>query len=288
MKTLLFATDFSAAATHAAAFGFQLAKQIKADVVLCNAFTVPAEMPEAGLIVWPLEEFEDLQKDVELELSVLQKQLESAVNSGGYKPKITHSGTVGRLTDVVDDLIASKKIYLIVMATHGKGLSQFMLGNHSRSLIDTSSKPLLLIPPSAPIKAFKKIAFATDLAHHKEDLEIISRLIPVAKLLGADILVTHIRSKDENPLQLTDQMARFLNDIAGKADYPNISYSDIVNVKTETGLDWLTGHGQIDMLVMVHRPQHFLDRLLNGSHTQKMAAHIPIPLLVFPSTVVAN
>ncbi|HMG07277.1 MAG TPA: hypothetical protein VK609_02145 [Mucilaginibacter sp.] len=42
-------------------------------------------------------------------------------------------------------------------------------------------------------------------------------------------------------------------------------------------------HGQVDMLVMVHRPHSFFYKLLKSSDCEKMAGHIAVPLLVFPA-----
>jgi nucleotide-binding universal stress UspA family protein len=74
-----------------------------------------------------------------------------------------------------------------------------------------------------------------------------------------------------------------MTELSDKADYPYIYYRLVKDDRTEKGLDWLCEHGQVDMLAMVHRPHGFFDGLLYGSYTQKMAAHISIPLLVFPS-----
>ena len=64
MKDVLIATDFSENARHAARYGYKLAKQLKVNVVLCNAFVVPAEILQAGAIVWPQYEYDDLIKTI--------------------------------------------------------------------------------------------------------------------------------------------------------------------------------------------------------------------------------
>lgn len=48
------------------------------------------------------------------------------------------------------------------------------------------------------------------------------------------------------------------------------------------GLDWLSEHGVIDMLVMVHRKVNPLERLFGISYTEKLSHHTEIPLLVLP------
>ena len=63
--------------------------------------------------------------------------------------------------------------------------------------------------------------------------------------------------------------------------YPNIYYRLVKSAGTETGLDWLCQHGQVDLLAMVHRQHVFFDSLLHGSDTKKMAGQVSIPLLIF-------
>ncbi len=70
-------------------------------------------------------------------------------------------------------------------------------------------------------------------------------------------------------------------ELADTANYPNIYYRMVKSAGTETGLDWLCEHGQIDLLAMVHRHHGFFNNLLHGSDTKKMAGQVSIPLLIF-------
>ncbi len=281
MKTILIPTDFSANAKHAAEYGYRLAKQIKANIMLCNAVIVPAEMPQAGFVAWPMEEYDMLIDGSTDELKKIKIDLEQ--DKYGFKPLITCFNEAGTVADVINGIIATKKIDMVVMGTHGSsGLSSFLLGNHSRMLIDSITKPLLLVPASAPETPVKKIAFATDFMHPETDLESIYDLIPLAKSLYAEILLTHIYEEKNQSPEFQKWIKNFLTELSNKADYPHIYYRLVKNNRTEKGLDWLCDHGQVDMLAMVHRAHNFFDNLVKGSYTQKMAAHISIPLLVFP------
>src|ERR1700733_13210547 len=129
MKTLLVATDFSANARHAAEYGYRLATQLKANLVLCNAFTVPAEVPESGMVAWPMMEYEEMLKDSEGELRALRTSLERENNDTGFRPSIQCENEVGTMPAVVNDIVANQNIQMVVMATHGNnGLSQFLAG----------------------------------------------------------------------------------------------------------------------------------------------------------------
>ncbi len=283
MKTILIPTDFSENAAHAAKYGYQLAIQIKADVILCNAFVVPVEMPAAAMVSWPMYEYDEIVKSCAEEVDKLKENLENT-NKQGFRPIVSCINEAGALQDVINELVQKHDIGLIVMGTHGaSGLSGFMLGNHSRRMIDNTAKPLLLVPLHTMNFPVKKIAFATDLDNIAEDLNAVFELITYAKLLNAEILLTYVDDQKYHTAEFKKQMDGLLVDLSNKADYPMIYYRLIKSRSLESGLDWLCDHGQVDMLAMVHRPHNFLDSIINGSHTQRMAGHISKPLLVFPS-----
>jgi nucleotide-binding universal stress UspA family protein len=289
MKTLLISTDFSKTATHAVEYGYNLATQIKADVILCNAVIVPAEIPQAGMAVWPTEEYNVLMEDSDNELKSLKTRLESKNSSLGINPAVKIINETGILTDIVNEIVRDHKADMVVMGTHAtSGAAHFLFGDHSRKMIDQTSKPLLLVPPQAQIAPIKKIAFATDFKQPEKDLEAIYKLVPFARLLNVDILITHVNNEKYQLVDFRNWLNQFLSELSNKADYPHIYYRIVKDSNTETGLDWLCGHGQIDMLVMIHRKHGFFDSIWNGSHTKKMADHLIIPLLVLPEKSINN
>jgi len=282
MKTILIPTDFSANAEHAAVYGYNLAKQLSYNVILCNAVTVPAETPQAGLVAWPMEEYDILMNGSTDDLNELKNKLIEKNKDEEFKPDIKCISDVGYVAEVVNEIVASQKIDLVVMGAHGSnGLNQFLLGNHAKGMIDAVLKPLLLVPNTAVVTPIKKIAFATDFNKIEADLKFIYELIPLAKTLNAEILITHVYSDKDDHAKYEKAMARFITELSNKADYPNIYYRIVTNDSAEAGLDWVCEHGQIDILAMVHRPHNFFDSLLKGSHTKRMSNRIGVPLLVF-------
>lgn len=282
MKKILIATDFSANAAHAAKYGYAIACQVKADVVLCNAFIVPAEVPQAGTLVWPPFEYDELLECSKTELKQLKDLLEHK-SDGGFQPHITCSSEIGSVTGVLAEVTGKTDVELTVMGTHGAGkLSTLLMGNHSHRMINNTKGPLLLVPESAMVKSIKKVAFATDLEHPEKDLKAIYALIPLLKRLNAELLLTHIYNGDDPTFKFKQHIQQLLVELSNKADYPNIFYRIVNSNKAERGLNWLCDHGHVDVLAMVHRKHDLLETILIGSHTQKMADHINIPLLVMP------
>ena len=283
MDTILVPVDFSANAGHAAEYAYYLAKQLKADMVLCNAVLAPSQIPQAGVIVWPIEEYHTLLEGSNDELTFLKQKLEKADTSTDFRPEITFLSEAGYLPDVVNGLAKDMQVDMTVMGTHcAGGLSTFIFGNHSRKMIDATTGPLMIVPQTAVLQPIRKIAFATDLTKTADDEEAVFALIPFAMALNAEILITYVYNGGDGFGGFQNQIDQFMTVLSNKANYPKIYYRIVTDSNTEAGLDWLCHHGQIDILAVVHRQHNFFDNLIKGSHTKKLSEVVEIPLLVLP------
>jgi nucleotide-binding universal stress UspA family protein len=283
MKKLLVTTDFSDNAKHAAEYGYALAKQIKAGIFLCNIVTIPVESPVSGMVAWPVGEGDILLEGSIDELKRLKAHLEQKDYSEDFRPPVDYLNETGTVRDIINEVSAHQNVDMVIAGSHQHGgINTFLRGNHTKDLIDACVKPLLIIPETAAFKPIRKIAFASDFKNSETDLEEIYQLIAFARLLDAEILLTHIYNEKDPSHRFEKGIKQFLSEISNKANYPQIYYRVINESKIESGLDWLCEHGQIDILAMVHRKHGFFDNLLNGSYTHKMANHICIPLLVYP------
>ncbi len=284
MKTILCATDFSENATQAARFGYELARHLNAKVVLCTAITIPIVVPQTGLELWPMEERVVITDDSELDLKRLKNDLERGSYAHTYQPKMECLCKVGALNEVISSINDQQKIDLVVMGTHeGGAFSRLLMGDHSRDLINDGGIPVLLVPKGNSVKNIKKIAFASELKHLGKDLDAIYQLISLARPLHAEILLVHIQNKNEEVAAHEKAFAAFTTELSNKSDYPLIYHRILKNKSVDEGLNWLCTNGQVDMLAMVHGKHHLLSKLLNKSHTMKMASHTQVPLLVFPA-----
>ncbi|WP_432714294.1 universal stress protein, partial [Pedobacter sp.] len=224
MKTLLLLTDFSAEGNHAAEYGYHLAKALNANVVLCNAITIPAQLSEVGDIAWPLNGYDGVIDDSEADLKKFKKQLEHTDHSPGFHPQISTINQTGRLEDVVGNVISACNADMVVMGTHRKGIAHFLLDNNCRNMINASTFPLLLIPPYAKYCDLSKIAFATNFDYPAQDAIDIDQLIPLASVFRADILVTHVRGDHAHRVDHQKVADKLLNGILNKVNYPHIFY----------------------------------------------------------------
>ncbi len=283
MEKILVATDLSVNAKNAAKYGYSLAVDLKANLVLCNAFIVPAELPEAAMIAWPKFEYDELLKVSEKELKALEEALRAIQSSGDFVPEIERINVDGSVLNVIADRVKTMQIDLVIAGAHeNTWLNSAIMGNNAHRLIDAATYPLLLVPGVAAYKTIRKLAFATDLIQPKKDLEVIYSLLPLLKQLNAELLITHVYDEGDQSGKFRKGLEGFLSELSNKANYPHIYYRMVKSAKAEKGLNWLCQYGDVDILVMVHREKSILRQVFEGSHTQKMIDSISIPLLVLP------
>ncbi|WP_316752497.1 universal stress protein [Pedobacter gandavensis] len=285
MKTILIPTDFSPNADHAAFYALELGKKMKASLKLCNAVMIPAAASMSAQVAWPLMDLGTLSADANRELKKLAEKLKKHIQESGASeeeyPPMEVSAEVGTVPEVISMLAEKEKINLVVMGTSGVGgLNRFFLGSTSRDLIDEASMPVLLIPPGTDFKPLKRIAFATDFS--AGDIALIHALSYLARAFNAEILLVHVSPDDFDPEIDQKKVDAFLNEVTCKLNYHKVYFRHVKEMGVDEGLNWLTDHVAIDMLAMVHRRHSFIKRLFDGSHTQKMAVHVKLPLLVFP------
>lgn len=287
MKTILVLTDFSKNARTAAEYAHEVAKKIKAKLLLCNTFLIPADISMTGFSMWPQEEYSFLSDESKSELNLLKKHLQDQPDTSqefsAFHPDIDISMVDGSIGDVVKEMKPGTSVAMVVAGTHDKNaVGDFLLGNNMNNMIDNIGFPLLLIPVRAAFKPIKKIAFATDLVFINNDEKALYRLVELARELNAEILITHIFNEKSNKPEFENRIKEMLTAISNKADYPNIYYRIVKEEVPEKGLSWLCDNGEIDILAMVHQEHNILRRIFGSSHTRKMAERIGIPLLVLP------
>lgn len=285
MKTILVPTDFSEPAANAARYGLFLAQYLQADLQLTHAFKVPAEVRAAAQSAWPLNNYEHVKSDCDAELDNLRRQLELETLATAAPPnfisRISGTAELGEVSTMVRNLAAHYHAPLVVMGMSGASqLQQLLLGSNTRELIDKATFPVLLVPRVPVPRQLRKIAFATDL--NKGDIELLHSLASLARPFNAEILIAHVTDAKYDTTAQRHLVEEFLSEVTAKANYGQIYYRHIKSMDVDHGLDWLTEHGMIDLLAMVHRPHLFFEQLIKGSHTQRLARHIRIPLLVFP------
>ncbi|WP_214070064.1 universal stress protein [Mucilaginibacter sp. dw_454] len=282
MKNLLIATDFSPNATHAAKYGYHLARQMHTGVFLCHAMTIPAEMPQAGFVSLTDTELDGLMQDSRAALLELQQELAHQGGGAGFQPKVTQVMSAGTVTAVIQAQLLKHPAELVILGTHAdSALGTFLLGDHGLQLRECLDQPILLVPPSAKTAAVKRIAFASDFSAPDQDIKAISSLIVIAEKTGAALLLTHIYNDQNHSADFLQWTKHLLLELIERSDYDQIDYMVVEDREVERGLEVLIRREKIDLLAMVHHEHAFIYELLHKSHSQEMSGQTPVPLLIF-------
>ncbi len=285
MKSILVPIDFSKTSKDAARYALQLARYISANITLCHAIYVPVEVPTSSFGAWGGYDVKTLKDegmaDLEEVALELRNELSAFAMSGAFQPQITCLVEAGGVTDVITKLAAQSKANLLVMGSTGAGaLSRILLGSISRAMINLTRLPLVLVPEGSVFGKIEKIAFATSLV--ADDVEVIHCVGGFARYFHADLLVAHVSDRNTDQEARQDNSDGFLRDLTCKINYDKLYFRQVNQADVGRGLEWLSTHGRIDLLVMVHRKKGLLENIFS-SHTHAMADQLDMPLLIMPA-----
>lgn len=279
MKTIAVLVDFSDRSEHAARYALRLAKKIKANILLYNAFLIPSDIPMAAAqVAWPVSEYEEIKADAEKTMHTFCSKLKHTLRDrpvpGAFLPAISCKCEEGPVVNNVTTLERDKDILLLVAGTHSTDeLTTFVLGNNCRELIDETGLPLLLVPENAQPKHLDHIIFASDL--NPNDIHYINAVAGLAQAYTADIgIVNVIPERGGDDKQHHSENA-FMQEMVLKVGYKRIHFRNVRNSSIKKGIASAIANENPDLLVMVHRKSNLFDFFFKSSVTKKLP-HIPL------------
>ncbi|QHT71311.1 universal stress protein [Rhodocytophaga rosea] len=273
MKTIIVPTDYSAAAIHATDYAGQLAKTLRAGLILLHVFQRPT------LISTTLEvnSVNRMALEHEEKLTLLAEQLTET-----YGIEVDKIATTGHLPEILDELVKQKQAELVVIGMHALSTAERLLvGSTTTTVMEYANYPLLIVPQEATFKPLKHMLLACEYQYLTGQTKL-----PVLRDLalgsGGEIEVLHIEEpemvagKIGERVQTGQYLDRMLKGVAHS--YAFVERDDI----TEGILQRIQTF-QADLLALVPREHGIWDILFNRSTTRKLIWQMHIPLLVLPN-----
>ncbi len=160
IKNILFATDFTEFSLSALPFVVAFGKRYAATVLVTHILPEEARLPVA---------VESLPSELDLARRMAQQEmerLERAETLAGvlHEPIIER----GKFAMVLEDLVAKRKVDLIVAGTHGReGLRKMLMGSVAEEIFRIATCPVLTVGPHVSPDVlsdgkFHRVLFATD------------------------------------------------------------------------------------------------------------------------------
>lgn len=141
IRRIVFASDFSAASRPALASAIELARALKAEILLTHAVVpiVPADGMYAAYVDWGT-----LEKATREAAQTQIDRLAARVRQRGIR--VSTSLTLGNAADEIVRIAKARKAGLIVMGTHGRsGLSRFVMGSVAMRVMSSASCPVVTV-----------------------------------------------------------------------------------------------------------------------------------------------
>lgn len=270
MKNIIVATDFSTVALNAVHYANKLAKDIKADLILLNAYQIPISYTEVPLVSISLDEIRKISEDG---LDELKKNL---LKQNDVKINIHCFSFLGDVVDGIKEISKEFDAGLIITGSKGvTGFERFMIGSNSMRIIEKNNIPLMTIPPGVLYRKINNIGLATDFddVTNTIDTKIIKSFV---EMFDAKLFVANIDYKKKHFTNETPNEIRKLSEFI-KPIQPTFLF--IENQRIDDGINSFVEKQNIDLLIMMPRIHTLIEKMLEKSHTREMIKQTHIPIL---------
>jgi len=276
MKNILFPTDFSPNADNALNYAVEIARKIKGNLILFHAYSVQLIDPNMPAEIY-LSAYQEEEKSAKENLETLSKRLIES-NKGDDGSSLFNIDTIVSQGLVVDEVLALSdefKIDMIIMGTHGaSGITEFILGSNTASVIEKASIPVLAIPRNIDYGNINNIVYAYD--DIMSGLPKFNRLLDFAKIYDSEITLLHIIESGKDTTELNKKE---FEKIKGAVNYGKIRLELVKEENILEGINDYVNSNNVDILAMTIKKRSLFDKIFSRSLTKKMAYHTKVPLL---------
>jgi nucleotide-binding universal stress UspA family protein len=265
-KTILVATDFSAASLHAADYAADIALAIDADICLLHTYEITISYAEVIVFM------DEMMSDVGNQLNNVKEMLFKR-NYG--KTRIITKIVRGTFFEQLSKTCESIKPYAVVMGSQGLSASQrFFFGSHTVYALQHLTWPLITVPKAAEFTAIRKIGLACDFENIIDTVpvEVIKMLLHD---FSAELEVLNTGKVNEYRPE-TVFGATLLRKIFGAIKY---TYHFIIDEKADEPVMDFAEKNNIDLLIVLPKRHSLLDKLIHKSHSKHFVLFSKIPVM---------
>ena len=282
---VLIPIDLTDQVSKATDFGFHFADILTAEVLFLYVYFSPAFTISSNneLSTYSISDSELLRRIISTanaEIEIMTRQIHERIAKGEL-PNIPFSFEMkeGVPEDQILDYCKKNNPALVVMGTHGKKLTNELIGSVTAEVMESCVSPVFAVPVLMDMKSpedIKRIAFLTNF--DQKDLIAIDRTISLFASDKIELYFIHASDKNEawSEVMLSGIKSYFAN------HYPQLTtnYALLNANDTPELLNTFMIDHQINVLAFNTRRRNVFARLFNPSLAYKMVLHSDTPLLV--------
>lgn len=282
---VLIPIDFNDIVLKSTDFGFHFADVLAAEVVFLHVYFSPAFTISSNndMSTYSISDSELLRKIISSansEVEIMTKQLHKRISKGEI-PNIPFKFELkeGVPEDQILEYCKKHKPALVVMGTHGKKLSEGLIGSVTAEVMEACVSPVFAVPVLMKMESpddIKRVAFLTNF--DQKDLIAIDRAISLFASENTEMFFVHASEKNGawSEVMLTGIKSYFAN------HYPLLvtNYALLNADDTPDLLNNFMKENQINVLAFNTRRRNLFARLFNPGLAYKMVLHSDTPLFV--------
>jgi nucleotide-binding universal stress UspA family protein len=275
MKTILFPTDFSKNAAHAARYAGMLAKLYDANLVFLHVHHIPM-VPQSNHSFEVRNAIALNEKGAKEDLEVFTKKFihDSNLPAERVSQRVEYGFPAEKIVDTAKAMEAD----MIVMGT--KGASDMMdkwLGTHAQEVMKTAECPVFIIPKNVPIDYPQRILYAADF--QGDEILATEKVLYMAKPLGASCKVVHIHDYFEP--NIGHIVEETIKELEAKFKNEDITVQQLHRAEIIDGLEGYIKTYKPDVLAMAIHEKSFLSNIFDTSITRHFIQEAKLPMLTF-------
>ena len=279
MKTILVPTDFSKPAKLATDVAIDIAKKVKAQVVLLHileqptskSFNVTGEVSKAESLEGKLF----TMKLIEKAKSEFAKIAEAAESEG---VKVTGQLRLGNPFHGMKTVINELDLDLVVMGTSGRSkLEEMLVGSNTEKVVRHAYCPVLTIQEKPSSTDFKNIVYATSMSIDEKSFSLIIKNIQ--EIYNATIHLVRINTpgnfQPDTPVKI------FMGSFARKLQLKNYTLNIFNDLSEEEGIIHFASSINADLIGMATHGRTGFAHVMAGSFAENVVKHSKRPVLTY-------
>ncbi|HPG10931.1 MAG TPA: universal stress protein [Chitinophagaceae bacterium] len=270
MKTIIVPTDFSPVATNALHYAIDMAKSIKASLMLLHVYNIPVSYTDVPVVLVSVEE---MKKTADEKINELKKEVEHIVSG---EVKVYAETRLGNVADELENLCNSINPFAVVMGSKGaSGIERMIFGSNTLTAIRHLTWPVICVPPGKTFgSGIKKVGFACDFKNVVESTPV-HFIRDLVNEWGAELLVLNVDHKEKHFTPDTPEQSALLHTMLEGA---RPQYHFIDNEDIEDGINEFAEKNNLDMIITIPKKHKLLEGIFKPSSTKQLVyqSHVPV------------
>ncbi|WP_291129375.1 universal stress protein [Flavobacterium sp. UBA7682] len=273
MKKILIPLDFSETSDNAFVYALEMAKLLKAELVLLHTFELPVVDSQAMAL-----NYATIYNTIELANFEHFKEKLPQLRSIASERKLDHIPMNhilmdGDLLNNIKKVVNEENIDLVVMGTNGaESWFDTLIGTNTGAVITNVKVPVLSVPAEAKYQKIETIAFTT--RFRPKDIEALQKVLFYAKKFRAQVKCLYVKTSSSDVTSET--INRWKSHFE---DEENLQFFIIPDEEVQRTIEDFLDNQSADMLAMLTYKRNFFVELFTTTTTQKLSYYLKTPIL---------